>query len=88
MLGTAGSLFHFRDIILNGKPEAFFVFFGDVFCDYPLKQMLEYRQKWMRYLLMSVEVSQEQTKNYGQGVQSVLKRKVPCLAENLVFKIK
>jgi len=65
MLGTAGSLFHFRDIILNGKPEAFFVFFGDVFCDYPLKQMLEYRQKWMRYLLMSVEVSQEQTKNYG-----------------------
>lgn len=71
MLGTAGSLYHFRDIILNGKPEAFFVFFSDVFCDYPLQEMLNYREKWMRYLMMSVEVSPEQTTNYGvMGINS------------------
>ena len=65
MLGTAGSIYHFRDIILNGRPEAFFVIFSDVFCDYPLKEMLEARQKWMKYMLMSVEVDHEQTRNYG-----------------------
>merc|ERR1712168_480345 len=52
MLGTAGSLYHFRDIILNGRPEAFFVIFSDIFCDYPLTQMLEAKQKWMKYMLM------------------------------------
>ena len=34
MLGTAGSIYHFRDIILSGRPEAFFVIFSDVFCNY------------------------------------------------------
>jgi len=65
MLGTAGSIYHFRDVILSGKPEAFFVIFSDVFCDYPLQKMFEARQKWMKYLLMGVEVSREQTQNYG-----------------------
>jgi len=65
MLGTAGSIYHFRDIILNGRPEAFFVIFSDVFCDYPLKEMLQNRQRWIKYMLMSVEVDKEQSKNYG-----------------------
>lgn len=70
MLGTAGSIYHFRDIIMNGRPEAFFVIFSDIFCDYPLKEMLEKRTRWMKYMLMSVEVEKEQASNYGVlGIQ-------------------
>jgi len=65
MLGTGGSIYHFRDIIQNGRPEAFFVIFSDIFCDYPLQQMIKSRKKWMKYMVMSVEVDREQTKNYG-----------------------
>lgn len=40
-LGTAGGLFHFRDQIRSGNPEAFFVLNGDVCADFPLAEMLD-----------------------------------------------
>ena len=39
-LGTAGGLYHFRDAILKGKPERFFVLNADVCCSFPLEAML------------------------------------------------
>lgn len=56
MLGTAGCLYHFRDVIMSGAPEAFFVMFSDVFCDFPLQDMIEFREKYMQYVIMSAEV--------------------------------
>ena len=39
-LGTAGGIYHFRDQIRAGNPDAFFVMNGDVCCDFPLEEML------------------------------------------------
>jgi mannose-1-phosphate guanylyltransferase len=43
-LGTAGGLYHFRDQIRRGNPEAFFVLNGDVCSDFPLKQLFEFHK--------------------------------------------
>lgn len=39
-LGTAGGMFHFRDQISSGNPDAFFVLNGDVCADLPLAELL------------------------------------------------
>jgi mannose-1-phosphate guanylyltransferase len=44
-LGTAGGLYHFRDQIRSGNPEAFFVLNGDVCADFPLVEMLHFHQE-------------------------------------------
>ncbi|ODQ66223.1 nucleotide-diphospho-sugar transferase [Nadsonia fulvescens var. elongata DSM 6958] len=38
-LGTAGGLYHFRDEILSGDPEAFFVIHADVCSSFPLEEI-------------------------------------------------
>ena len=43
-LGTAGGLYHFRDQILAGNPDYFFVMNADVCGDFPLKEMLEFHK--------------------------------------------
>ena len=37
-------MYHFRDQILAGNPELFFVMNADVCCDFPLKEMLEFHR--------------------------------------------
>ncbi|XP_076089856.1 mannose-1-phosphate guanylyltransferase regulatory subunit alpha-B-like, partial [Mytilus galloprovincialis] len=44
-LGTAGGLYHFRDQILAGQPDYFFVMNSDVCGDFPLKEMLQAHRK-------------------------------------------
>jgi mannose-1-phosphate guanylyltransferase len=45
-LGTAGGLYHFRDQILAGQPDYFFLMNSDVCGDFPLKEMLcEHRNR-------------------------------------------
>lgn len=45
-LGTGGGLYHFRDQIQAGNPDAIIVIHSDVFCIPPLSDMLEfYREK-------------------------------------------
>jgi mannose-1-phosphate guanylyltransferase len=86
MLGTAGSIYHFRDIILSGRPEAFFVIFSDVFCNYPLKEMLEARQKWMKYMIMGVELAGDQSCNYGvMGINDQTKEIVHYIEKPKTF---
>ena len=43
-LGTAGGMYHFRDQILTGNPDLFFVMNADVCGDFPLQEMLEFHQ--------------------------------------------
>lgn len=43
-LGTAGGMYHFRDQIRCGNPEAFFVMNGDVCADFPLTHLLEFHK--------------------------------------------
>jgi len=43
-LGTAGGMYHFRDQILTGNPDLFFVMNADVCGDFPLREMLEFHQ--------------------------------------------
>lgn len=56
MLGTAGCIYHFRDVIMNGEIDAFFLMFSDVFCDYPLAQMIKFKEKFMSFVMMTVKV--------------------------------
>ncbi|NWJ07234.1 GMPAA guanyltransferase, partial [Crypturellus undulatus] len=44
-LGTGGGIYHFRDQILSGGPEAFFVLNADVCSEFPLQEMLDFRQR-------------------------------------------
>lgn len=43
-LGTAGGMYHFRDQICCGNPDAFFVLNGDVCADLPLEELLSFHQ--------------------------------------------
>ena len=43
-LGTAGGMYHFRDQILSGDPELFFVMNSDVCGDFPLQDMLDFHR--------------------------------------------
>merc|ERR1711990_1247663 len=65
LLGTAGSIYLFRDLVLAGNPESFFLIFCDILCDLPLNDMVRAREKWMRYMIMGIEVEPEQSLNYG-----------------------
>lgn len=45
VLGTAGGLYHFRDQIRMGNPDAFFVMNGDVCADFPLQQLYQFHKE-------------------------------------------
>ena len=65
MLGTAGSIYHFRDIITNGNPDAFFLMYSDVFCDFPLTGMIEFKEKFMPYVMMTVKFLHQTQKHFS-----------------------
>lgn len=44
-LGTAGGLYHFRDQIRFGSPDAFFVMNGDVCADFPLVELYTFHKQ-------------------------------------------
>lgn len=44
-LGTGGGIYHFRDQILSGAPEAFFVMNADVCSEFPLSDMLAFQKE-------------------------------------------
>ncbi|XP_026476111.1 mannose-1-phosphate guanyltransferase alpha-like [Ctenocephalides felis] len=66
-LGTAGGMYHFRDFIRGGSPEAFFILNGDVCADFPLQKLLEFHKKQNNALatIMGTEATKEQAINYG-----------------------
>uniref|UniRef100_A0A2K6SJS8 GDP-mannose pyrophosphorylase A n=1 Tax=Saimiri boliviensis boliviensis TaxID=39432 RepID=A0A2K6SJS8_SAIBB len=70
-LGTGGGLYHFRDQILAGGPEAFFVLNADVCSDFPLSAMLEaHRHQRHPFLLLGTTANRTQSLNYGCMVEN------------------
>lgn len=67
-LGTAGGLYHFRDQIRSGSPEAFFVMNGDVCADFPLRELYEFhkeRSSTGLVTVISTEATRPQSLNFG-----------------------
>lgn len=65
-LGTAGGMYHFRDQIRAGGPEAFFIMNGDVCAEFPLEEMLKAHQNNTAVLtVMTTEATRQQSLNYG-----------------------
>jgi len=65
-LGTAGGLYHFRDAILKGKPDRFFVLNSDVCCSFPLEAMLKlFEEKDAEAVILGTRVSNDAATNFG-----------------------
>ncbi|XP_066947377.1 mannose-1-phosphate guanyltransferase alpha-A isoform X2 [Macrobrachium rosenbergii] len=67
-LGTAGGIYHFRDQISSGNPDAFFVLNGDVCGDFPLKDILEFHTSLSTpslITIMGTEATRQQSTMYG-----------------------
>ena len=65
-LGTAGGLYHFRDAILKGAPDRFFVLNADVCSSFPLDQMLKlFEEKNAEALILGTRVSNDAAPNFG-----------------------
>jgi mannose-1-phosphate guanylyltransferase len=65
-LGTAGGLYHFRDAILKGKPDRFFVLNADVCCSFPLVEMLKlFENKDAEAVILGTRVSKDAASNFG-----------------------
>ncbi|BFZ22126.1 hypothetical protein BsWGS_25165 [Bradybaena similaris] len=67
-LGTAGGIYHFRDQILTGNPEMFFVMNADVCGDFPLLDMLKFHRECgpeAYGTILGTEATRQQSLNYG-----------------------
>lgn len=65
-LGTAGSMYHFRDQIRLGGTKNFLIMNGDVCTDFPLLELLECHKKKQALLtIMTTEATRQQSLNYG-----------------------
>ncbi|XP_074451422.1 mannose-1-phosphate guanylyltransferase regulatory subunit alpha isoform X3 [Larus michahellis] len=67
-LGTGGGIYHFRDQILSGGAEAFFVLNADVCSEFPLQEMLEFRQQHgdaQSFVILGTTANRTQALNYG-----------------------
>ncbi|KFP88765.1 Mannose-1-phosphate guanyltransferase alpha-A, partial [Acanthisitta chloris] len=67
-LGTGGGIYHFRDQILSGGAEAFFVLNADVCSEFPLQEMLEFRQQHgdvHSFVILGTTANRTQALNYG-----------------------
>ncbi|CAH2006475.1 unnamed protein product [Acanthoscelides obtectus] len=71
-LGTAGGLFHFRDQIRCGNPDAFFVLNGDVCADFPLAELYQFHKEQPTkcnntalVTIIATEATRQQSLNYG-----------------------
>lgn len=53
-LGTAGGIYHFRDQIQSGDPEAFFLINGDVCGDFPLTEMAKFHKEQNNGTLVTI----------------------------------
>ncbi|PKK16887.1 hypothetical protein A306_00000097, partial [Columba livia] len=67
-LGTGGGIYHFRDQILSGGAEAFFVLNADVCSEFPLQEMLEFWQGHRdahSFVILGTTANRTQALNYG-----------------------
>lgn len=65
-MGTAGGLYHFRDQIMRGGAENFFLVNADICCQYPLKELMELqREKQCTAVILGVHVPKQLSVNFG-----------------------
>ncbi|KAJ3316769.1 hypothetical protein HDU76_001561, partial [Blyttiomyces sp. JEL0837] len=65
-LGTGGGLYHFRDEILRGHPDYFFVLNADIASSFPLEEMLSFHlAKKAVATLMGFQVERSVVHKYG-----------------------
>ena len=66
-LGTAGGIYHFRDVLMSGKPQAIFVINGDIAGDFPLKEMLSFHvtKANSKFTILGTEATESQSTKYG-----------------------
>ncbi|KAL4209296.1 Proteasome subunit alpha type-2 [Rhizopus azygosporus] len=65
-LGTAGGIYHFRDEVIRGNPQQFFVMHVDIACDFPLNEMMETHMKHRGLCTMlSTKVPRDRATKYG-----------------------
>ncbi|OCT63391.1 mannose-1-phosphate guanyltransferase alpha-B isoform X1 [Xenopus laevis] len=67
-LGTGGGIYHFRDQILSGGPQAFFVMNADVCSEFPLVPMLDFHKQHggsQSYVILGTTANRTQSLNYG-----------------------
>ncbi|KAM4698810.1 mannose-1-phosphate guanylyltransferase regulatory subunit alpha isoform 2-T2 [Rhinophrynus dorsalis] len=67
-LGTGGGIYHFRDQILSGGPQAFFVMNADVCSEFPLLEMLDFQRQHgdtHSYIMLGTTANRKQSLNYG-----------------------
>ncbi len=68
-LGTAGGVYHFRDMIRLGEPEAVFLINGDVCGNFALQKMLDFFRSLPETKMISVmatEATRSQSLDYGK----------------------
>ena len=61
-------MYHFRDQILRGNPNSFFVFNSDVHCDFPLQEMLTFHEEKTSgrgHVILGSGANSKQAGNYG-----------------------
>lgn len=65
-LGTAGGLYHFRDAILKGNPDRFFVLNADVCSSFPLGEMLKlFEEKDAEAVILGTRVPKNVATGFG-----------------------
>ena len=65
-LGTAGGLYHFRDVILKSHPEQIIVIHADVCCSYPLEEMRAFHATHRGVgTIMGVKVPRDTANKFG-----------------------
>jgi mannose-1-phosphate guanylyltransferase len=76
-LGTAGGLYHFRDAILKGRPDRFFVLNADVCCSFPLNDMMKlFEDKDAEAVILGTQVSEDAASSFGCIVSDSHTRRV------------
>uniref|UniRef100_A0A671PN31 GDP-mannose pyrophosphorylase Aa n=1 Tax=Sinocyclocheilus anshuiensis TaxID=1608454 RepID=A0A671PN31_9TELE len=72
-LGTGGGIYHFRDQILSGGPEAFFVMNADVCSEFPLPEMTDFQKEHgdaYSFVILGTTANRKQSLNYGCIVEN------------------
>ncbi|RKP05580.1 nucleotide-diphospho-sugar transferase, partial [Thamnocephalis sphaerospora] len=81
-LGTAGGLYHFRDEILRGQPDRFFVLHADVCCSFPLNAMMRFHREHRGLCtILGTKVPREVANRYGCLVENASNHEVLHYAE-------
>ncbi|KAI8920498.1 nucleotide-diphospho-sugar transferase [Entophlyctis helioformis] len=81
-LGTGGGVYHFRDEIMRGNPDAFFVLNADIASSFPLNEMLAFhRNKQAIGTVMGINVDKSKAHRYGCLVPDAATSKVVHFVE-------